>query len=109
MAFLILTTLIPLLPTVYLLYVKFNETKLKAVKKKHPVGSPNFEVYRALYSTRTLAVLIFLTAVSVIDLLVNIYKNTHPQGSTGAVLLVLGSMIIPLGLFSWWLIANKRK
>ena len=109
MAFLILTTLIPLLLTTYLLYVKFNKTKLKAAKKKHPVGSPNFEVYRVLYSTKTLVILIFLTTVSAIDLLINVYKSTRPQGSAWATFLVFSGLVLPLGLFVWWSAANKKK
>jgi|GEM_PF-2786120 len=109
MAFLTLTALLPLLLTIYLLYVKFSKTKFKEVKKKHPVGSPNFEIYRVLYSTRTLAILIFLTTVSVVDILVNIYKSTHPQGSAWAAFLVFSGLILPLGLFLWWSVAKTRK
>lgn len=53
MAILVLITLALLLLTVYLLYVRFNKAKLRAIKKKHPAGSPNYEIYRVLYSTRT--------------------------------------------------------
>lgn len=109
MAFLILTTLLPLLLTSYLLYVKFDKTKLKAVKKKHPVGSPNFELYRMLYSTRALAVLIFLTTISIIDLLINVYKSAHPQGSAWTTFLVFAGLVLPLGLYLWWSAMNKKK
>jgi len=105
----ILITFLLLLPTVYLLYVKFSKTKLKAVKKKHPVGSPHFEAYRVLYSTRTLVTFSFLSSLFVIGLVVNLYKSTHTQGSIGAALLILGSMLIPFGLFIWWSAMNKKK
>jgi hypothetical protein len=72
-----LITLLLILPTAYLLYVKLNKKRLKAVKKKHPVGSPNFEAYRVLYSDRTLALLLFLSFLNILGLLVHLYKNTH--------------------------------
>jgi hypothetical protein len=67
-----LITLLLIFPTAYLLYVRLNKKKLKAIKKKHPAGSPNFEVYEVLYSTKILALLMFLSALFVLDLLVNL-------------------------------------
>ncbi len=109
MAILALITLLLLLPTAYLSYVRFSKSKLKEIKKKHPVGSPNFEVYRMLYSTRTLVTLLFLSVSFIGNLLVNLYKSSHSQGSTEASLLVLSSFLVPLGLYVWWSAKNKNK
>lgn len=109
MAVLALITFLLLLPTVYLLYIRLGKTKLEEIKKKHPVGSPNFEVYRVLYSTRTLAAWLFISVSFIGNLLVNLYKSSHPQGSTWDSLLVLSSFIVPLGLFIWWSAKNNKK
>lgn len=101
-----LITFLLILPTAYLLYVRLNKKKLKAIKKKHPSGSPNFETYQVLYSTRTLALLILLSALFVLDLLGNLYKNS--QASGWASLLVFVSTLILLGLYIWWL-SKERK
>lgn len=108
MALLVLVTL-PLFPAVYLLYVRFNKTKFKAVKQKHPTGSPNFELYRALYSTRTLVFWSFLSVLFVINLLSNLYKNAHIQAPIWVSLLVYWSFLLPLGSYIWWLAANKNR
>ena len=109
MAILTLITLLLLLPTIYLLHVRFSKTKLKAIKKKHPIGSPNFETYRVIYSTRTLALLTFLSGSSLVDLLVNLYKSTHAEVPVWASLVVLGATFLPLGLFIWWSVVNRKK
>ncbi len=105
----VLITLLLLLITTHLLYVKLNKAKLKVVKKKHPVGSSNFEAYRVFYSTKTLAIFTLLTSAFVAGLLVDLYKDGQPQGSVWASLLVLSSFIIPLGLFIWWSAKKNKK
>ena len=108
MAFLILMTLLQVIPTVYLLYVRFNKAKLKAVKKKHPVGSPHFETYRVIYSTQTLTALLFLSSTSVVYLLSKLYQNAHPQDSGWVSLVTLGCFIL-LSIIYFWLQRKNRK
>ncbi len=109
MAILVLITLLLVLPTVYLLYVRFNKKKLKKIKAKHPAGSKNFETYRVLYSTRTLIFLSFLSLLLITDLLENIYKNTQPEGSIRVALFAVGGILLPLGLWIWWSVTDKKK
>lgn len=109
MVILALITLLLSLLTMYLLWVRFSKTKIKAVKKKHPVGSPNFELYRELYSAKTLAFTAFLSVSSIISLLVNLYKSGRTDAPIWMSLLILASTLAPLGLYVWWLAKKKNQ
>jgi hypothetical protein len=109
MVVLTLITFLLLLPTVYLLYVRFNKSKLRAIKKRYPVGSPGFEAYRVLYSTRTLVTSSFFSLLSIIYLLFNLYQSAHVQGSVWIALIVLGGFLLLESLRRLLLATNKKK
>lgn len=101
MALLILVTFLEVLATAYLLFVRFNKKKLKTIKKKHPVGSPHFELYRVLYSTKTLLFWSFLSSTSVVYLFSKLYLNAHPQDYGWVSLLNFGLFILLLVAYFW--------
>jgi len=110
MAFIVfLFTLLFLSFTVYLLYVRFNKAKLKSIKKKHPLGSPNHEAYRVLYSTKTLLNTASVSAIFLIILIGNTYKSTHPDTSDLVSLLIFGSIVLIFGLHFYGLRRIKNK
>jgi hypothetical protein len=104
-----LIALLLILPTVYLLYVRLNRKKLQAIKKKHPAHSPNFEMYGVLYSDRTLALLSFLSVLSIFNLLTNLYKATHAQATGWVSFLAFIGTFLPIGMYVWWLSRRKKK
>jgi len=110
MAFLVfIFTLLFLSFTVYLLYVRFNKAKLKSIKKKHPIGSPNYEAYRTLYSTKTLLDAASASTIFLIILFGNIYKSAQPASSDLASVLIFGGMVLIFGLHFYGLRRIKNK
>jgi ABC-type sugar transport system permease subunit len=108
MALLIIMTLLPVVPTIYLLYVRFNKKKLAAIKKKHSTGAPNFELYRVLYSTETLAAVGFFSSISVVYLISKFYQNAYPQEAGWSALLALVCFALLNVTYFWLRRKNKR-
>lgn len=94
--------------TTYLLYVRLNKAKLQAIKKKHPSNSKNFELYRVLYSTKTLVLSVFFSLTFVTSLFANIYESLNPVSSVWASIVILVFTLLPIGLLLYWLIANRK-
>ena len=95
--------------TAYLLYVRFNKAKLAAVKKKHPKNSKNYEMYKIIYSKKTLVLSGYLSLILLSNFIVHAFVRSTDEKSTGALLFILVLTLLPFVVFIYWLKDNKRR
>ena len=107
MAILIFLALLLSLITTYLLYVRFSKKKLTSIRKKHPAGSKNYELYRVIYSPRTLILSAFFSLMAITNILIHILRTLAPQNSTLVASIMLVLMILPIALLFYWLRNDK--
>jgi len=87
--------------TIHLLYVRFNKSKLEKVKNKHR-NSKHFELYRVIYSKKTLILSGYLSSILLSNLFVQLFRSFNQDRSAGATLLILALTLLPITLLIYW-------
>jgi len=75
--FKLLPAIAALLYTMFLLSVRSNSARHKAIMRKHKKGTPGYDLYSKVYSSQFLVAWVFITLWLIIGLAFDLYRSTH--------------------------------
>jgi len=108
MAILAAIVLLSIVGTIHLLYVRFNKSKLEKVKNMHK-NSKYFELYKVIYSKKTLILSGYLSSILLSNFIVQIFKSFNQDRSAGATFLILALTLLPMTLLIYWFRIDKSR
>jgi hypothetical protein len=100
----ILPAILILSYVIYLLYVRYNPDRRKAILSKYKKGTAAYDIYSKIYSPKFLTVWILLALSIFFSLVFDLYRSTHTPPLF--VLLFWVAIFVPASLISLYLLTT---